>query len=208
VSVVPMRALTSIQLSTWLPVLAECAIVLANNGLLPTGRNERALALLIDTPSRTLVAQTLPPVLIGAAVLATAGTSIRMAAYTALGRQLTYGVAIRDDYALVTAFPYNLVRHPSYLGIISTMAGAYLSLTPRDGWARAVFGPWLVSKPLSLEKIAAVAAAAGVVTSNVLAVMMFRLRLNREDVMLRKLFGRQWDEWAERVPNQIIPYMW
>jgi protein-S-isoprenylcysteine O-methyltransferase Ste14 len=203
-----MRALTSIQLSTWLPVLAECAIVLANNGLLPTGWNERALALLIGSPCCTLLAQTLPPVLIGAAALATVGTSIRVAAYTALGRQFTYEVAIRDDYALVTAFPYNLVRHPSYLGIISTMAGACLSLAPRGGWARAVFGPWLVSKPLSLGKVAAVAAVVGVVTSNVLAVVMFRSRLNREDVMLRKLFGRQWDEWAERVPNQIIPYMW
>jgi protein-S-isoprenylcysteine O-methyltransferase Ste14 len=204
------RALRSsrFQVGVWIPALAECALVLANNGLLPAGWNEHVLRLITGTPLRTLAARTLPPVLLAGASLAALGTSIRIAAYDALGKQFTYEVAIRDDYALVTTFPYTLVRHPSYLGSAATIAGVGCMLAPWDGWARAVFVPWLVSRPRTLGKVAAGAAATGFVGFNLLTLVMFHSRAGAEDRMLRRQFGRRWDEWAERVPNQIIPYVW
>jgi protein-S-isoprenylcysteine O-methyltransferase Ste14 len=192
----------------WVPALAECAVVLANNGLLPDGWNEEVLRALTGSPFRTIIGHTLPPVLLGAAALAVVGTSIRTAAYAALGNQFTYHLALRDDYVLVTKFPYTVVRHPSYLGYFATLAGAALMLVPRDGWARAVFAPWVASAPHTPGKLAAGAAAAGVVTANALMVLAFRARVNVEDEMMRDQFGQQWDKWAKKVPNQIIPYVW
>jgi protein-S-isoprenylcysteine O-methyltransferase Ste14 len=71
-----------------------------------------------------------------------------------------------------------------------------------------VFAPWVASAPRTPAKLAAGAAAAGVVTANALMVLAFRARVNVEDEMMRDQFGQQWDKWAKKVPNQIVPYVW
>jgi protein-S-isoprenylcysteine O-methyltransferase Ste14 len=192
----------------WVPALAECAIVLANRGLLPDGWNARVLRFLTGSPLPGRVARAFSPLLLGAAGLALAGSALRTSAYRALGRQFTFDLALNKDYSLVTTFPYNIVRHPAYLGSVATIAGFGLMLAPRDGWARAVLAPWIAAAPADPRRAAAAAYAAGLAATYALTLAMFGSRVHVEDAMLRKQFGPQWDEWAKRVPYQIIPYVW
>jgi protein-S-isoprenylcysteine O-methyltransferase Ste14 len=197
-----------LQIGVWVPTLAECAIVLANRGLLPDGWNEQVLRFFTGSPLPGRVAHTLSPLLVSAAGLALAGAYVRTSAYRALGRQFTYDLALGQDYRLVTSFPYNLVRHPAYLGAAAVIASVGLSAASRDGWTRAVLVPWVAAAPTDPRRAAAAAYAAGLAGMYALTLMMFGSRVHVEDAMLRKQFGQQWDEWSKRVPNQIIPYVW
>jgi protein-S-isoprenylcysteine O-methyltransferase Ste14 len=33
-------------------------------------------------------------------------------------------------------------------------------------------------------------------------------RMSKEDDALRKTFGKQWEEWAKRVPYKLIPWVY
>ena len=33
---------------------------------------------------------------------------------------------------------------------------------------------------------------------------LFR-RISKEDEMMMKIFGKEWDEWARKVPDRILP---
>jgi protein-S-isoprenylcysteine O-methyltransferase Ste14 len=191
-----------------MPALVESAIVLANRGLLPDGWNEEFLRFLTCSPLPGRVARSFPPLLAGAAGLALFGAYIRTSAYRALGRQFTFNLALGKDFSLVTRFPYNIVRHPAYLGSVATVTGVALALAPRDGWARAVVAPWVSAAPAHPLRIAAVAYAAGLAVTNALGIFMFASRAPVEDAMLRRQFGQEWDEWAERVPYRIVPFIW
>ncbi len=68
----------------------------------------------------------------GAAVVAT-GFVVRQYAIAVLGEFFTLNVAIRDQHPLVTAGPYQIVRHPGYSGVILICFGFGLSLC--DGFA-------------------------------------------------------------------------
>jgi protein-S-isoprenylcysteine O-methyltransferase Ste14 len=136
--------------------------------------------------------------------LAFAGTAFRVSAYRALGRHFTFELAIHNDHTLITAYPYSIVRHPSYTGFIATIAGAGLALGTRNGWVRAALLPRLASahdagkgrhcwllwtrRRLLLVHHAHVLLASGT-----------------EDAMMRKQFGPQRDAWASRVPYKIVP---
>ncbi|KAJ7233385.1 hypothetical protein C8J57DRAFT_1532523 [Mycena rebaudengoi] len=81
---------------------------------------------------------------------------------------------------LITSGPYAIVRHPSYSGaLLAALGVALCHLSP---------GTWLVW---------------AVGASVICAALTSRIR--KEDAMLQKNFGREWDEWAARVPYKIIP---
>jgi protein-S-isoprenylcysteine O-methyltransferase Ste14 len=89
------------------------------------------------------------------------------------------------------------VRHPSYSGaLLAALGVALCHLSP---------GTWLVEcaglfEPQNRRILAAVWAVG---SSVICAALTSRMR--KEDAMLQKNFGREWDEWAARVPYKIIP---
>ncbi|CDO76872.1 hypothetical protein BN946_scf184901.g9 [Trametes cinnabarina] len=108
-------------------------------------------------------------------------------------------LAILKEHKLVTWGPYSVVRHPGYTGMIASLLGMFMmQLSPRSWIAvsgvldttlgRAVIGAWVVW--------------------GMLMVIGFVRRVPREDMVLKKEFGTQWDEWATRVPYTLVPYVW
>ncbi|CDO76871.1 hypothetical protein BN946_scf184901.g8 [Trametes cinnabarina] len=139
-----------------------------------------------------------PMFLLGFALLAF-GTAVRKTCYNTLGRHFTFQLAILKEHKLVTWGPYSVVRHPSYSGVIAAFAGMVaMQLSP---------GSWLTVGG-ALHTPLGQAIIGGWVGWLMLLVFGFTRRVLIEDAVLRKEFGSQWDEWARRVPNTLIPYLW
>jgi protein-S-isoprenylcysteine O-methyltransferase Ste14 len=145
--------------------------------------------------------------MVAGATFAIAGTAFRLSAYRTLGRHFTFELALLQSHRLVTAYPYNIVRHPSYTGYLATMAGASLVLSTRDGWMRAALFPWLASAHATPAKMAVAGLGALGVAMYTFVTVMFFSRMGAEDKMLRKRFGAQWDAWASRVSYKIVPFV-
>jgi protein-S-isoprenylcysteine O-methyltransferase Ste14 len=186
-------------------VLAETVLILANHEILAEPWNTKLLYFLTGATSPDFLATSFSLILPLGALVALAGAALRTSAFHALGRHFTFELALRKDHQLVTSFPYSLVRHPGYLGGWIAIAGFGLVLTPRDGWVRAALVPRLALGSYDVATRLAVAAVAGAFT---LMGAMSLSRVSVEDAMLRERFGREWDEWARRVPWNMVPYVW
>lgn len=91
--------------------------------------------------------------------------------------------------------PYAFMRHPSYTGLIMTIAGALCNHAT---------GSWL-SECGALETIVGCAllllwmSIAGAVVASLI------LRVPSEDDILQMTFGEEWDIWAQNVPYKLVP---
>ncbi|KAJ6467864.1 hypothetical protein C8R45DRAFT_909671 [Mycena sanguinolenta] len=131
--------------------------------------------------------------LLGAALSFT-GTAIRIHCYRALRNFFTFELGIRVDHHLITTGPYAIVRHPSYSGALLAGTGAVLCTLAPGAWAVECAG---VLGPQGL-------AALWVVGFSIAGIGL-RTRMRKEDEMLKGRFGKEWEEWAARVPYKIVP---
>ncbi|PCH35166.1 hypothetical protein WOLCODRAFT_79931 [Wolfiporia cocos MD-104 SS10] len=138
-----------------------------------------------------------PWFLVGAG-LAAIGGFIRYNCYRTLGRFFTYEISIRDGHKLVTSGPYSWVRHPSYTSGIACCVGMGISYGSQGSWLRecGILGT-TAGKAVSVLYVLMIAYG---ITSLV-------VRAPREDAMLQKQFGEEWDQWAKRVPYRMVPYI-
>jgi protein-S-isoprenylcysteine O-methyltransferase Ste14 len=109
-------------------------------------------------------------------VLIITGSLIRLQSYRTLDRFFTYHVTVRKDHRLVTTGPYSVVRHPAYTGTIMNYCGLLCWFGSPGAWLR----------------------------ESVVQVSMIRSAV-QEDVIMKGLFGKEWEEWARRVPYRIFP---
>lgn len=115
--------------------------------------------------------------------------------FKSLGTLFTFEIAIRPEHQLIKHGPYAWVRHPSYTGIYLTLAGATLVLIGPGAWMkecgmRMPFGIlftwlWLVKCLFAFQAM--------------------QRRYKTEDRVLREIFGKEWEEYAEGVPHKFIP---
>lgn len=123
-----------------------------------------------------------------------AGTALRVHCYTALRTLFTFELGIRADHRLITTGLYAVVRHPSYSGGVLAGTGIVMCTLAPGSWAVECTG--LVG-PRSLAALWVVGfGAAGV---------GLRTRMKKEDTMLKERFGKEWEDWATRVPCWIVP---
>ena len=142
--------------------------------------------------------QLTPTVLTGLA-LAIAGAGIRVACFRTLDRFFTFEVTLKEGHQLCTRGPYSVVRHPSYTGwILQTVGIALWALGP-GSWAREA--GWL-------DTPAGMVAAGAYLGLQVYTALGMLLRCSKEDALMRKQFGAQWDEWAGRVRYRLIPLVY
>jgi protein-S-isoprenylcysteine O-methyltransferase Ste14 len=111
--------------------------------------------------------------------LVLAGVALRSWSIASLGRYFRRKVTIEPGQTIVRRGPYRLLRHPSYAGLVLSLAGFGL-----------MFGSWVG---------AAVA----------LAVTLVGLipRIRAEEDALRRTFGEQYEEYA-RSTRRLVPYVW
>ncbi|KAF7978674.1 hypothetical protein HWV62_45210 [Athelia sp. TMB] len=190
------------SMQSWLPhlnrlfymtlTLVECAAIL--RAIAPNS----TLASLVSTGVPALHSKPTLIFLLGWA-LATTGAALRAVCYRAMGRLFTFELSIRKNHALITHGPYAWVRHPSYTGFFLFMGGIYLcQLCPG-----ALLGDWIGGLGLETRRLMC---AVGVV-QEVMQVKGVVGRAVKEDEMMKGEFGRDWDEWARRVPARLVPFV-
>lgn len=125
------------------------------------------------------------------------GAPLRLAAYTRLGRNFTFQLAVPDK--LITTGLYKYMQHPSYSGQLIVL-GANMALFARwDGG----FGCWI-----SGHRMERLEGWGWVVYSFlvVVAVVALTLRVKDEEKMLKEKFGKEWENWHLRTPR-FIPWI-
>ncbi len=119
----------------------------------------------------------------GARVVAWTAFSLSLAlrawSVGALGRFFTVDVAIRGDHHLVARGPYQWLRHPSYVGVIGSVASLFL----------------LLGNSLSLV----------VATAGTSAALVHRIRV--EERALAAAFGDAWAAHCART-WRLVPFLW
>ncbi|KAJ7122634.1 hypothetical protein C8R43DRAFT_1136051 [Mycena crocata] len=185
-------------ISHTLNILQICLIIASHN---PNGTiSSYILAHASPTSSNPACSMNLaitPAFAFGTAITL-AGTILRVQCYRVLGRHFTFELSLQQGHKLITRGPYAHCRHPSYLAMILTIIGGWITLAFPGSYVwecsisehavgRAVMGIW-------------VGVAAAVVASLV-------LRVSGEDEILRMRFGAEWEAWQKKVPWKIVPWV-
>ncbi len=133
-------------------------------------------------------------------VLLIIGALVRKACYREMGKNFTFELTIRKEHNLVTTGLYSVVRHPSYTALSAVVTGSILCLFGEGSLLMecGVLGTWTgrVFAALWLAELLSVP-----------CIMVFS-RVRTEDEMLKKTFGREWEEWASRTPCVLLPWIY
>ena len=110
-------------------------------------------------------------------ILAILGLALAIWARTTLGRNWSGDVTIKKDHELITAGPYEYVRHPIYTAMLTMFVGTWLALGNIGGIAGFVvmlYGFWV--------------------------------KLKKEEAFMLKTFPDQYPAYAKRV-KRLIPWV-
>ncbi|HEY0368622.1 MAG TPA: isoprenylcysteine carboxylmethyltransferase family protein [Chthoniobacterales bacterium] len=116
---------------------------------------------------------------LAAIVLFVAGLAVRWWSIIVLGRFFTVDVTIEKDHQLIEAGPYQLVRHPSYTGVLLAFVGWGLSL---HNWLSLV----LLLVPIFI---------------------VFTHRMNVEEDALRGALGERYATYMRRT-KRLFPFIY
>ncbi|KAI6044712.1 hypothetical protein EDC04DRAFT_2639140 [Pisolithus marmoratus] len=122
------------------------------------------------------------------------GSSIRVLCYRTLGRLFTFEFTILQNHKLITTGPYAIVRHPSYIGAMFTLTGTSLVYGTRG--SMMYHCPVMCSVWAPLWTILVIVSCA-----------LMTERCLREDRVLHATFGREWEEWSQRVKWRLVPWV-
>jgi protein-S-isoprenylcysteine O-methyltransferase Ste14 len=140
---------------------------------------------------------TTPATVIGAS-LVIFGSLLRLTCYRTLGQLFTFDLTILPKHTLITTGPYAYVRHPAYTGSLSMILGlALVNLTP---------GSWITEAGLlGHGKLGFAIRLLGGAAWWCWWLAVGLRRCRAEDAELRKTFGKQWGDYASRVPYWFVP---
>lgn len=141
----------------------------------------------------------LSPTFIACGITAAVGGFVRWHCYRALGRLFTFEMSIRQGHTLVTNGPYAYARHPGYTAILLTVTGIAGMHAARGSWVRECD---VVGTPGGF-----LAAGAYLLLVTMVTVGLLR-RMSTEDETLKKEFGREWEDYADRVPCKLVPWVY
>ena len=138
----------------------------------------------------------LTPTTTFAMILIVLGAAIRYWCFRQMRKHFTFHVTLLKDHKLVTTGPYSIVRHPAYTGAILLGVGQVIWYAARGSWLRESMIyqmklSWLLIAPVML--------------SIFLALFYIPRRMPVEDTILKRRFGKSWDEWAKAVPYRLFP---
>ncbi|HMQ46236.1 MAG TPA: isoprenylcysteine carboxylmethyltransferase family protein [Saprospiraceae bacterium] len=108
-----------------------------------------------------------------------AGIGMRVWAINTLGKFFTATVNIQSQHRLVTHGPYQLVRHPSYLGAFMAFIGSAVVL---ESWYGLIF-------------------------SIIAMLLAYRYRISQEEKALINAFGSEYRTFQQNT-KKMIPYIW
>ncbi|EMD40474.1 hypothetical protein CERSUDRAFT_102868 [Gelatoporia subvermispora B] len=186
--------LTFHQSCFWTISLCEIAAIFSSQ--FPSPVSNDLLSALVTSPAEASRIRLTETFIAGWSFIV-AGCLLRLACYRTLGRHFTFQLSVRKDHKLVTDGPYGIVRHPSYTGALLATVGILMCALSRGSWLREssfmdhTAGRWAVYTWVAC-KLAA-------------SVVICILRIPKEDGVMRKQFGTQWDDWAKKTPYRLFP---
>jgi protein-S-isoprenylcysteine O-methyltransferase Ste14 len=200
-----IKYLYMFQIVLWVQTAGDISFVLLSRDLIPHMWKASFAELLTGHSTSFGISAAATPAFLAGAALSVFGCRIRSAAYAALGRHFTFELAVRKDQKLVTSYPYNIVRHPSYLGGFVGALGANIAIFgARGGWVREALVPWTTSASPFAQKIVTSGIWVFTILQGILVVGL-SARVSSEDRMMKRHFGKEWEDWARRVPYKLIP---
>ena len=119
---------------------------------------------------------------------------LRLSSFRSLGRHFTYQLAILPSHSLVTTGPYAYIRHPSYVALPFTIFGWTLSSTSQGTALREWFGGSIADRVVLIAMV-----------GMLYVCWQLAKRADVEDQVLKKEFGKEWEEWARVVKYRFIP---
>ncbi|KAF9035277.1 hypothetical protein BJ165DRAFT_1511098 [Panaeolus papilionaceus] len=130
------------------------------------------------------------------ALMMLVGGSLRLLTFRTLGKFFTFEVGVQKDHRLITAFPYSIVRHPAYAATLLTHPGCLFCSLAQGGWLResGVLTSWVGMLYFGLYGFFVVSFP-----------FIMVVRMKQEEEMLRKKFGKEWEDWAKRVRFMLLP---
>ena len=125
---------------------------------------------------------------------------MRQVCYDTLGKFFTFQLAVFKGHKLVTSGPYSIVRHPSYTAFLIARAGLFV--------VQIFPGSYVYESGLLAIRWTAVVIAIWEVWILSIVFEIVVMRIPREDAVLRKEFGAEWEAWAKKTPFRLIPYVY
>lgn len=194
--------------------IASTAANVINARMCPsTNTSPRELAsALLDQPTTLFIFVTLLAL----------SAAVRAWCYRSLGNQFRFQVSIQERHRLVTSGPYAFVRHPSYLAMYGVYIGSTGVLASRGTWSRecvlqapaaaivsALEGHGELGALLEypFAEYVMLALLGAVLGTFVGAERGLRGRLVWEEEVLKKEFGKEWDEYARHVRWRVLPFV-
>lgn len=107
------------------------------------------------------------------------GIVLRNYSIKLLGKHFTPTIQLQKDHTLITAGPYSIIRHPSYLGALLSFIGIAIFLN----------------------------SVVGVVFTIVAMMVAYTTRINAEEKALVGLFGGVYTNYQKKT-KKLIPYLW
>lgn len=127
-------------------------------------------------------------------ILAVIGALTRLWCYRTLGRLFTFEFSLLPQHKLITSGPYAIVRHPSYTAAILAFAGAMIVYATRGALTYECpmgYYLWTLIWGLLL----------------VITLVVGVDRCIREDELLHRTFGEEWERWSRRVRWRLVPWI-
>ena len=116
-----------------------------------------------------------------------------------MGTFFALELSLKEDQRLVTGGPYSVVRHPGYAaGAALANGNTLLMLAPGSFFRGSGLADTLVGRVVVYGSLACLA----------LTGMGLLRRMEKEDAVLRKEFGEEWEEWARKTPYKLIPWVY
>jgi len=158
--------------------------------------SQAILSLLVMKGGRPEALQLTPMIALGGIMIIT-GSLIRLVTYRYLGEFFRFEASIQRNHKLVTSGPYSIVRHPGYTGLLISHPGWFVWQLWEGSWVRES-GLWNTVQGKFFTLSYAVIMIIG-------TLYLVLTRMSNEDEALRKKFGKQWEDWAKKVPYYVVP---
>ncbi len=119
---------------------------------------------------------------------------LRLFCFRKLGRLFTFDLTILPSHTLITTGPYAYVRHPAYAGSLFIHLGLILT--------NFTAGSWVTECGITGSM------AIGLYFASIWFIWWFIVgvaRCRSEDAELRKMFPKEWGNYASTVQSWMIP---
>jgi len=191
----PFLLINKYQVFQTLAATAEVVAIIAN--IRPQSKLSRAALSICVRQGMSASKLRMTPLSSLGAVLWVCGAALRLRTFHELGRFFRFEISIQENHKLIVTGPYAYVRHPAYSGMLLANIGWFLWNGASGSWVKEC---GFFASPASKLCLAVYTAIAILSTS----VIPFS-RMSKEDEVLKREFGGQWDDWARRVRYSVIP---